>query len=120
MDRKIEAIIEQNAFIRVLAQLHGGALVSEASDELARAVEAVKKTGKKATLNVAITITPDGKGEVVAVEAAGRLKAALPQRDLRATHFFIGDSNELTRHDPNQPELQLVPVAKPAASAAAN
>lgn len=118
MSDKVELLIQQNPFIRMLAQLHNGALASEAADELAHAVEAVKKTGKKASLALTITINPEGKGEVVAIEASGKLAPKLPKRDQRATTFFVDDKNQLTRHDPNQREIEF--TRAPAQAVASN
>lgn len=116
---KIAALVSQNPFMQVLAQMHGGLTVTEASDELAKLVAAVKKSGKKGSLKITLTVTPDGKGEVHSVETEAKVTVDAPKKNVRPTVFFVGEDNSLSREDPNQKEIEFERVSAPAGQAKA-
>jgi len=115
---KIVALVGQNEAMQVLAQIHNGLTLTELAEAQRLAVEAVKRTGKKAEIKLVIVIEPDGKGEVTSVETKAKVDGKLPRKNLRPTTFFGTAENGLQRTDPNQPELNFPTPA--AAKAAAN
>lgn len=117
-DEKIAAIVQNNAFVKMLTELANGRTVSECAEELALVIEGVKRTGKKGVLTIELTVKPEGKGEVEAVEIVGLPKPKVPKRDPRSTTFFISGEHDLVRDDPKQATLKFpAPAAAKVAGA---
>ncbi|HWA07952.1 MAG TPA: hypothetical protein VG838_00650 [Opitutaceae bacterium] len=104
---KIAAIIQNNAFAQLLGQLSNGRVLTDLADKFPLVVEAVKRTGKKGTLTLQLTVKPEGKGDVTSVEVLDEVKLKLPERDRKATTFFVVGERDLSRADPNQTEIQF-------------
>lgn len=107
MNDKTIALVNTNPAVQLLAELHNGLTLTELAEAQRAAVEAVKKTGKKASIKLEIIIEPDGKGEVVSVETTGKVDVKLPKKSVRPTTFFVTADNALQREDPNQSELKF-------------
>jgi hypothetical protein len=118
----VQAIVETNAFVIMLAELGNGRVVTACSEKMGQLIAAVKHTGKKGEFSLKLTIKPDGKGEVQSVDIEDDVKAKCPERDKRPTSFFVTGENELTRNDPGQKEMDFPaqPKAQGVAKAAAN
>ncbi|EIQ00720.1 hypothetical protein OpiT1DRAFT_05275 [Opitutaceae bacterium TAV1] len=105
-NEQTQQVIDTNVFIELLAQLNRGMVCASLAEKYPQAVEAVRKTGKKAEMTLSLIIKPDGKGEVQSVEVDATVKLKLPEREQRSTIFFVdGDTNFLTRDDPRQVEM---------------
>lgn len=119
-DEKIIELAQANPAIKLLAQLDKGRVAATLAEKLPLVIEAVKRTGKKGKLTLDIVLEPEGKGEVVTVEISGVISVKLPERETRATIFFITEDNGLSSRDPNQTEIDFTapPKAAPAITAA--
>lgn len=87
----------------VIREYRNGELARLATDELAKAVAAVKQHRKPATVTLVLKISPD-KHSQREVEVQADVTAKLPKRGLKAATFFTGRDNELLRSDPDQTE----------------
>lgn len=96
-EEKIQAMIQVNPFVQMLAQLRDGAFITECTDLIGVTLAAVKRNGQKAELKITLTILPDGKGEVRNVDILGEAKAKLPERKKKATTFFLVGEQSLSR-----------------------
>ncbi len=101
------AVIKQRQLDLVLEDLNNGQTPTDLADALRNAVEAVKKTGKMATVTFSLKIKPGNRGAVEKVEIEDAIKCNLPSTDRAKSFFFIDKDNTLSRRDPNQPELDL-------------
>ena len=95
----------ENLFCVTLADVNKGNVLAELSNELSALIGAVRTTGKKGSLRMKLTITPDDNGETSAVEV--EVECRLPRPDRPKTVFFLTEDNRLTRKNPLQPELKL-------------
>ncbi len=122
----IEALVQANPGIKMLAQLRDGGVVTELTDKFGQAIAAVKRTGAKGRLTLELAILPDDKGEVRTVDITAEVKVKLPERKKRATTFFVVGEQSLSRTGvvDDQPEFDFetrialpAPVAKLPAAA---
>jgi len=90
-------------FADVLREMSRGRSHDELSVALRRLVEAVEDTGKKGTLTYTITVTRMKDGLTLNVGDAISLK--LPEHDRPVSIFWADREHNLTRSDPQQPEL---------------
>lgn len=97
------AAIASNSFVRMLGELRKGAVVSDASAELAHVVEEVKKTGIAGELTIKLKINPNDDGETVAI--VDKIDSKVPKAAKRATNFWIGEDGTLLRENPKQTEM---------------
>lgn len=96
-----------NLFLRTIGELRKGSTASEASDELAKVVREVQRTGKPGEVSLRLKIRPSGDGESVRIE--DDVTGKCPRLDRKATSFFTGEDGSLHRDNPNQPEMfQLI------------
>ena len=86
-------------FIRELAE---GATNSELSDGLWDLLQRVQDTGKAGTLSLSIAVGFDGKGRI---QVKDEVKVRLPEFGRPTTAFFIDNTGNASRRDPNQPEI---------------
>jgi hypothetical protein len=93
--------------MELLSQLNGGRVIRDLAEKYPQVIEAVRKTGKKGELSLRLVIRPDGKGEVQTVDVLDEIKTKLPERDKKATTFFVSEENLLSRLDPNQREMEF-------------
>lgn len=95
------------AFIRALQEYNSGAAISEASEAIRLAVDAVKRLGKSALVSIDIKIEPTGKNALV---LSAEISTKLPKEEPHRSVFFHDDSNNLYRNNPQQPEMKLTAV----------
>jgi len=93
-------------FVNTVNNLQYGASAIELSEQLNECVEAARKTGKKATLTLTLTIKPVGR-DSGQYELREEIKAKIPTMDRGMTLMFGTPEGNLTRTDPRQGELQL-------------
>lgn len=106
---KIQAMVQVNPFIQVLAHVYKGELVTELTEELGRVIAAVKRTGTKGSLTLKLSVKPDGKGEIRTVDFDGDVVAKAPKRTKRATTFFVVGEQSLSTQGTidEQPEFDF-------------
>lgn len=109
---------EQNEPVRKVAPfgtwLHeqrNGLAAVEWAEALHELIEAVTEQGKAGT--VTFTIKVDPKGRTLMVTDDVKVKKPLPERE--ASLFFADRDSNLSRRDPDQAELPLQEVPRPAA-----
>jgi hypothetical protein len=89
----------------VLGEMNRGAIVAQGDAELAKAIQAIREHGKTAEITIKVKIKPTGEHDEVEVTA--EFSSKLPSPKLRAATFFMTDEGDLTREDPQQPDLPL-------------
>lgn len=102
-----------------LREIRNGLMLSELEAAIASAAQAVRDTGKKATITIELAIKPTGSGAVRAVTIGDKIKVKVAEPVGDETVFFMADNLDLTRHNPDQGKLDLKSVAEPQADAAA-
>jgi hypothetical protein len=99
-------------FAELLTILDRGEAHAEASRGLNDLVAAVNDTGKSGSLTITIKIAPlKGSSHQLLVAASVSVKP--PRSEPGAGVFYIDDSNNLTRTDPNQPEIEGLRIIEP-------
>ena len=96
----------ENLFSVTLADVNKGNALAELSNELSALIGAVRATGKKGSLRLKLTLSPDDNGETSSVEVD--IETKLPRPDRPKTVFFITEDNRLTRRNPAEQELKLL------------
>ena len=91
-------------FIYTFNQLRDGLEQAEASDKLNECVLMARDTGKTAKLSVTLTIKPNGRGQQL---ITADIKNTLPEHPKSATIMFPTGDGNLSRTDPQQPDLPL-------------
>lgn len=92
-------------FTQTLAELRGGMVERELTDELRNLVERVQETGAKGAISLTLTLTPKGRqNREVHVSAKVAIKTP-PNVDLSEPSIFFGVRGDLVRDDPEQAEL---------------
>lgn len=94
--------MSKNAFLRTLAELRKGMAMTEATNEMARVIQEVQKTGRAGEIKVTLKITPTGEEEV-AIEDS--ITSKVPKKATLPTTFFVTEEGELSRNNPAQPEM---------------
>lgn len=109
----------QNEFAAVLMQHAKGTAHDKATKLLSEAVDAVRQTGKNASVTVTLKLSAvKNNPNVVAIEDT--VTAKVPE-EKRGSMWFSDDSGGLHRNDPNQESLfDAPPPAQAPASAAHN
>lgn len=102
-------------FAELLTILDRGEAHAEASRGLNDLVAAVNDTGKKGSLTIVIEMAPL-KGSSQQLLVAARVAVKLPKSDPGAGVFYIDGANNLTRTDPNQPEIEGLRIIEPKAT----
>lgn len=96
-----------NGFLSVLQRKETQVgILSEASDLLAKAVQASVNTGKKATVTLVLECNP----KLGAINFVTILKSTLPKEEQPLCIFYAGKDGTLHRDDPRQKELELRPI----------
>jgi hypothetical protein len=119
-NNRVQEILNNNAFLGLLAQLDGGRVVSAAADKYPLLIEAVHGTGKKGRLCVELTVVPAESGEVRTVGVQCKITTRLPEKDVRETLFFVTEDMRLQRDDPAQLELPGTEAAPPSEKSSAS
>lgn len=105
---------EQHAkpFADFLAQQ--GRAHDELTEGLHEVIAAVKETGKPGSVTLTIKIDPDKKAQGI-FRISDNVTIKAPAHDRGTRIYFADKSGNLTRSDPNQPELEgLRDVSAPA------
>lgn len=97
------------SYLAILGDVRGGAVVSEASDEIAKIVEAAIASGKAGSITIKLAITPHGAGQN-GFFIQDTITAVLPKMPKDRTVMFADAEGNLQRRDPRQPDLPLSPV----------
>lgn len=100
-------------FSEFLLAQRRGALHEQLSDSMNELVSAVVEFEKVGTLTLKIKCAPAGKGYSPTVVLTDAITMKVPEGAPEAALFFVDDDGNLTRRDPNQPELGLRDVATP-------
>lgn len=93
-------------------------IVNEGDEELAKLLSAIRDTGKKGTITIQLTITPN-KGDENIKELTGVVKAVAPRRTPKPTMMFEQHDGTLARNDPNAMSFDSLGSIKEVAPAAA-
>lgn len=104
----------------VLAELNGGRAHATASEQLHQLVTAVRETGKGGSLTVQITVKPAAKGDGSTVLVTAVSKTKRPEAEAQASVFFVTADDNLTRDNPQQPQLPLRSAPEPPTLRSAN
>jgi hypothetical protein len=91
------------SFLQTIAELQFGHFEQECTDELRKAILAVARTEKSASVTVTLKLK-HGKGGQVEVDS--EVSAKLPKDKGGTTIMFISPEFNLQRNDPRQMELQ--------------
>jgi len=97
-------------FAAVLADLAAGKVHARLTEQLADLTAAVSTTGKKGTLTIQLEVKPVKTGQTngpLQVTAKSVCKAPEGEDAAPVTIFFADETGNLTRDDPNQPQLPL-------------
>lgn len=92
-----------------------GELHDDLSAALHKLTEAVQGVRKKGALTLTITVEPAGRVEH-AVTVTGKVALKLPEPDPEEALWFIGRDGNLTRRNPQQPELPGLRTVAPNAT----
>lgn len=88
----------------VIGDLAGGRTMERLTELLQNVVSAVQETGKDGSLQLTLTIKPNGAHGVIVKDA---IKAKTPEMDRGDSVFFIDSDGGLHRNDPRQIEMPL-------------
>lgn len=94
-------------FADVLQEINGGRAAGAASQQLHDLIAAVRETGKGGSITLQIGVKPAAKGNGSTVLVAAVVKAKTPQPEVAASVFFVTDDDNLSRENPEQPQLPL-------------
>lgn len=90
----------------ILGQIRGGAVLHDAGKALQECVQAVRDTGKPATLTFKIKVEPDKTDETV-VTLQPDIDVKLPRKPRAKGIFYMDAAGRLTKEDPRQVEMEL-------------
>ncbi len=92
-------------FSQTLAEMRGGMVERELTDELRKLVERVQDTGHKGAITLTLTLTPKGRqNREIHVGAKVAIKTP-PNIDLSEPSIFFGVRGDLVRDDPEQGDM---------------
>lgn len=84
-------------FLRAFEQIDGGEAVTTADEILKEVLEAVRRTGKKGSVSVILSVAPNGDR---GFEVTTRVSGKAPELDFGKSFFFADKSGHLTRIPP--------------------
>ena len=90
----------------ILREIRRGAPVEEASEALARVVQAVDETGKSGEVTIKLTVKPAKHGGPEKTIICD-VKAKEPIADIAPAVFFSNAEGDLLRSDPAQTDMDL-------------
>ncbi|MBL8469671.1 hypothetical protein [Methyloversatilis discipulorum] len=99
-----------------LRALRNGHFIDEASEDLARIVNAVSETGKSGKLTIEITVKKAGQGRNSALSVQATSAVKLPKQPIDDTLMFPTPDGNLLTEDPRQQKLDLKVASVPSAS----
>lgn len=91
-----------------VSQLRSGATQEELSEELSKAVNMARETGKQAVVTLRLTIKPVGDGQY---QLQDKVTTTLPELPRGMTMMFGTPDGNLMREDPRQKKMELRGVA---------
>lgn len=100
-------------FAEFLQEQRKGAAHVEVSEALNELVAAVVEHRKGGTLTLKISVKPAGKGTGNVVEVTDKISVAAPEAERGGAIFFADGNANLSRSNPDQPELPLRAVDTP-------
>lgn len=100
-------------FSEFLLSQRRGALHEDLSSALNELLSAVVEHNKPGSLNLTIKFVPTGKGYSPTVVVTDAIKVKAPEGSPESALFFVDNDGNLTRRDPNQPELGLREAPRP-------
>lgn len=108
---------QQADIIGTLAELDRGRFAIECGRELAELNAAVRNTAKKGSIIIRLEVEPGGlkDGRVHQVEVKPTVSIVRPKPDTKKTIFFLTETAQLVRDDPDQMEMfedQRAPVVE--------
>ena len=86
----------------ILRELGEGSTMAELSEAMLDLVQRVQDTAKAGHLTLTVAVGFDGQGRLVVKD---EVKVKLPEYSRPETRFFIDNSGNASRRDPNQPLL---------------
>lgn len=89
--------------LQVIATLQRGAAVDEASEEMQKVIQKVRKTGKPGEMTIKLKFRPNPDGETIGVEYD--VTGKMPKLDKKTTNFYDTEDGALLRDNPNQVEM---------------
>lgn len=97
-------------FLRVLGDLRGGLVATDAGQKLEEIIKAIRTSGTKGELTIKLTLKPVGSQnkEIHVSAQVTHKKPNNPDIEERTT-FFADDRGQLHRDDPAQNKLPLGP-----------
>lgn len=91
-------------FAAILRDLNGGRTHDELSEALWELNAKVRETGKKGSLQLTLTVEPT-KGDTYMLTVSDDINCKPPKPARRPSVFFDDGHGNLSRSNPNQPEL---------------
>lgn len=101
-----DGVVTRKPFSQFLIEQRNGGLHGEISDALADLVAAVQDVGKGGTLTLTISVKP-GESNTQILVVADDVRVKAPVAPKPASIYFADDAGNLSRSNPNQPELPL-------------
>lgn len=93
-----------------LREQSAGRTHNELGEGLHDLIARVRDTGKKGTLTLTVSVAPLDK-DVSTLVVSDEIRLKLPEHDRKASIFYTDDAGNLSRTDPNQPEISGLRVA---------
>jgi hypothetical protein len=88
----------------IIGEIENGQFLHEATKAFNDVMEGVNETGKAGKIKITIDVRPTGKNTVSVVAAVDE---KIPEHTRPVTTFYVDKQGQLTRRDPNQPDLPL-------------
>jgi len=89
-------------FFETLRDIEYGHLMDELAEKQKEVIEAAIDTGKKGSISLTITYTPEGQDQIT---VAADLKHKTPEHPRGKTIFFVAEDSSLSRSDPRQTDI---------------
>lgn len=102
---KIEGAKDGRPLHHSLQNVRRGEALAEAGQELANILYMAAETGRQGKLTLEIVVKPVEKGSKQ-MQIEDTVKATYPRCDPGRTFMFVGDDGSLTRHDPDQEDIE--------------
>lgn len=77
----------------------------EATEGLHEVIAAVAETGKAGSVTITLKVEPDKKADGI-FRVTDAVKLVIPKHDRATSIYFRDSTGNLTRNNPNQPELE--------------
>lgn len=92
-------------FTQTLAEIRGGLVEAELSEQLNALVERIQETGKAGTISLQLKISPHGKGNRE-MHVQAKIATNMPAKpDMDEPSVFFAVRGDLVRDDPEQRSL---------------